>query len=149
MLKWKNVLKLAREGNYEPNYKVRKSPRAWRDELDEEVFAITRLSATERPFSSEMCQAFAPGLYACACCQQELFNAGQKFSSASGWPSFDQPLAPNAIAYFEDVSHGMERIEVKCNVCDAHLGHVFPDGKTESGLRYCINGKAITFIAQP
>lgn len=148
MLKWKDVLKLAREGNHEPNYRVRKSPREWRDLLDKDVFAITRLSATERPFSSEMCEAFTPGLYACACCAQELFDSGQKFESASGWPSFDQPLQANAIAYFEDGSHGMQRIEVKCNVCDAHLGHVFPDGKTETGLRYCINGKAITFIAR-
>ncbi len=146
MLKWKDVLKLAREGNHEPNYKVRKPASEWRDILDDDVFAITRLSGTERPFSSEMCEAFTPGRYACACCEQELFDSGQKFESSSGWPSFDQPLAVNAIAYFEDGSHGMQRIEVKCNVCDAHLGHVFPDGKTESGLRYCINGKATTFI---
>lgn len=147
MLKWKDILKLSREGNEAPSHKVLKSPREWRDMLDEEVFAITRLSATERPFSSAMCEAFAPGAYACACCAQPLFNAGQKFDSSSGWPSFDQPVTRNAIAYVDDASHGMERIEVKCNVCDAHLGHVFPDGKTESGLRYCINGKAITFAA--
>jgi len=147
MLKWKEVLKLAREGNHEPNYKVRKSPEEWRAILDEDVFTVTRLSATERPFSSEMCEAFTPGRYACACCEQELFDSSQKFESASGWPSFDQPLAVNAVAYVEDGSHGMQRIETKCNVCDAHLGHVFPDGKTESGLRYCINGKAIRFIA--
>lgn len=147
MLKWKDVLKLARDGNYEPKYKVLKSPREWREILNEEVFAITRLSATERPFSSEMCVAFTPGLYACACCKQDLFDSGQKFESSSGWPSFDQPLEENAIAYFDDSTHGMQRIEVKCNACDAHLGHVFPDGKTESGLRYCINGLAITFVA--
>ncbi|MGQ3090736.1 MAG: peptide-methionine (R)-S-oxide reductase MsrB [Methylophilus sp.] len=147
MLKWKDVLKFAREGNPEPSHTVVKSPREWRDILDEDVFTITRLSATERPFSSEMCEAFTPGRYACACCEQPLFDSGQKFESSSGWPSFDQPLTPDAIAYIEDGSHGMQRIEVKCNVCDAHLGHVFPDGKTESGLRYCINGKATTFIS--
>lgn len=147
MLKWKDILKLAREGNLPPAHKLQKSIRAWREILDDEVFAITRLSATERPFSSQMCVAFTPGRYACTCCEQVLFDSGQKFESASGWPSFDQPLTSNAIAYFSDESHGMQRIEVKCNVCDAHLGHVFPDGKTESGLRYCINGKAITFVA--
>ncbi|KAF1854478.1 hypothetical protein Lal_00011153 [Lupinus albus] len=81
-----------------------------------------------------MCAAFVPGRYACVCCEQVLFDSGQKFDSSSGWPSFDQPLAANAISYFADESHGMQRIEVKCNVCDAHLGHVFPDGKTETGL---------------
>lgn len=147
MLKWKDILKLSRDGNLEPDHKVQRSVRAWREILDDEVFAVTRLSATERPFSSEMCGAFTPGRYACVCCTQVLFDSGQKFESSSGWPSFDQPLAPNAISYFSDESHGMQRIEVKCNVCDAHLGHVFPDGKTESVLRYCINGKAIQFLA--
>lgn len=139
---------MARDGNLAPDRKIQKSIPEWRAELDDEVFAITRLSATERPFSSEMCEAFTPGLYACRCCDQQLFNSAQKFESLSGWPSFDQPLMENTIAYYADNSHGMERIEVKCNVCDAHLGHVFPDGKTESGLRYCINGSAISFVSE-
>lgn len=148
MLKWKDVVRITKEGNPTPSHKVEKAITAWREQLPEEVFAITRLSATERPFSSEMCMAFTPGRYDCVCCAQPLFDSSQKFESASGWPSFDQPLTPAAIAYYGDDSHGMQRIEVKCNVCDAHLGHVFPDGKTDSGLRYCINGKAIVFSAQ-
>ena len=147
MVNWKDILKWAQFGNPAPARKVQKSPRAWREVLDEDVFAITRLRGTERPFSSDICQAFTPGLYACVCCQPVLFDSGQKFDSPSGWPSFDQPVTANAIAYFWDESHGMQRVEVTCNVCDAHLGHVFPDGKTEHGLRYCINGKAIVFNA--
>lgn len=145
MLKWPQIMQFVLNGNLAPTHRVEKSLETWQAMLDEDVFAITRLSATERPFSSEMCQVVTPGAYACACCQQALFNAEQKFDSASGWPSFDQPVAPNAIAYYADDSHGMQRVEVKCNVCDAHLGHVFPDGKTDTGLRYCINGKAMLF----
>lgn len=148
MLDWKEILKYAQQGNPAPDHKVQKSPRAWREVLDEDVFNITRLRGTERPFSSEICQALSPGLYACACCAQVLFDSRQKFDSSSGWPSFDQPVATNAIAYFWDESHGMQRIEITCNVCDAHLGHVFPDGKTASQLRYCVNGKAIAFIGE-
>jgi peptide-methionine (R)-S-oxide reductase len=104
---------------------------------------VARLKGTERPFSSEMCSLFEPGKYRCVCCGELLFDSGEKFESGSGWPSFTQPLAPEAIAYHGDGSHGMMRVEVTCNSCDAHLGHVFPDGPKPSGLRYCINAVAI------
>jgi methionine-R-sulfoxide reductase len=100
-------------------------------------------SGTEQPFSSEMCSLFEPGQYKCACCSTLLFDASEKFESGSGWPSFTQPLDPTTVSYVGDVSHGMTRIEATCAVCDAHLGHVFPDGPKPSGLRYCINAAAL------
>ena len=111
----------------------------WRAQLTPEQFEVARLKGTERPFSSEMCSLFEPGKYACICCGEALFDSGEKFESGSGWPSFTQPLATEAIAYTSDHSHGMMRVEATCNVCGAHLGHVFPDGPKPSGLRYCIN----------
>ncbi|NOU52482.1 peptide-methionine (R)-S-oxide reductase MsrB [Pseudoalteromonas sp. JBTF-M23] len=139
MLKWKDILNFAQTGNPEPAYKVEKSPEQWRTELNEEVYYITRKKGTERPFSSASCSLFEPGEYACVCCNNLLFDAREKFESGSGWPSFTQPVQKNAIAYVEDCSAGMQRIEIICNVCDAHLGHVFPDGPPPSGLRYCVN----------
>ena len=90
-----------------------------------------------------MCSIFEPGKYACACCNSELFDASEKFDSRSGWPSFTQPIEFNRVAYHNDGSHGMNRIEALCNSCDAHLGHVFPDGPEPSGLRYCINALSL------
>jgi methionine-R-sulfoxide reductase len=90
-----------------------------------------------------MCALFEPGVYGCVCCGTELFDASSKFRSKSGWPSFRQALAPGLIAHHYDSSHGMTRIETTCNVCDAHLGHVFPDGPEPSGLRYCMNAAAL------
>ncbi len=104
---------------------------------------MTRKAGTERPFSSEMCSLFKPGIYQCVCCETVLFDAGGKFESGTGWPSFTQPSALNVIAYRVDQSHGMTRVEAICNVCDAHLGHVFPDGPPPSGLRYCMNAVAL------
>ena len=90
-----------------------------------------------------MCALFEPGRYGCVCCGTELFDASSKFASKSGWPSFTQALAPGLVAYRDDSSHGMTRVETTCNVCDAHLGHVFPDGPAPSGLRYCMNAIAL------
>jgi len=98
---------------------------------------------TERAFSSEMCSRFEPGRYACVCCGTLLFDASTKFESGTGWPSFTQPAADDAIAYIVDRSYGMVRVEARCSVCDAHLGHVFPDGPQPSGLRYCMNAVAL------
>ncbi|MCB1638606.1 MAG: peptide-methionine (R)-S-oxide reductase MsrB, partial [Thiothrix sp.] len=98
---------------------------------------------TERPFSSAMCGLFEPGQYACVCCGSLLFDATEKFDSGTGWPSFTQPVRENAIAYHSDNSHGMRRVETLCNACDAHLGHVFPDGPAPGGLRYCMNAVAL------
>lgn len=102
-----------------------------------------REHGTERAFSSEMCGLFTPGRYACAGCATHLFDSTTKFDSGTGWPSFTQAAAPNVIAYKEDNAFGMQRIEVLCNVCDAHLGHVFPDGPAPTGLRYCINALSL------
>ena len=108
---------------------------------------ITRLKGTERPFSSEICELFEPGNYACVCCDTLLFDSSGKFDSGTGWPSFSQPAKENAIAYTNDGTHGMDRIEVTCNTCDAHLGHVFRDGpRNRGGLRYCMNSAAMRFI---
>ncbi len=143
MLKWNDVLARASSGNPSPDRKVRKSDADWRAELSPEQYQVTRRAGTERPFSSAMCSLFEPGLYSCVCCGTVLFDASQKFESGTGWPSFTQPLAENAIAYRADASHGMIRVETVCNTCDAHLGHVFPDGPGPSGLRYCMNAIAL------
>ena len=90
-----------------------------------------------------MCGLFEAGIYACRCCDTRLFDASQKFESGTGWPSFTQPLQPNALAYIVDTSYGMTRVETICNTCDAHLGHVFPDGPKPSGLRYCMNAVSL------
>lgn len=143
MLTWENIQNYADNGNPEPSHHVEKSDDQWRQQLSDAEYAITRQAGTERPFSSESCQLFSPGRYHCVCCHQLLFDAEKKFDSGTGWPSFTQPASPNAIAYYLDDSQGRERIEVRCNVCQAHLGHVFPDGPMPSGLRYCINALAL------
>jgi peptide methionine sulfoxide reductase msrA/msrB len=143
MLDWNDVIRFTKEGNPAPDRVVSKSDEEWRAQLDDEAYRITRLKGTERPFSSEMCSLFEPGLYRCVCCHTLLFDAGEKFESGTGWPSFTQPVKPNAVAYHADHSHGMTRIETTCNSCGAHLGHVFPDGPPPSGLRYCINAVAL------
>ena len=143
IMSWNDVVRYAREGNLAPPGRVDKSEAEWQAELNEEQFRITRRRGTERPFSSEVCSLFEPGIYKCVCCKTELFDASEKFESGTGWPSFTQPIEPNVIAHHEDKSSGMSRIETTCNVCDAHLGHVFPDGPPPSGLRFCINAVAL------
>jgi methionine-R-sulfoxide reductase len=143
MLNWKLVLERATRGNPQPARAVAHSDAEWRARLTPDQYQVTRQHATERPFSSSMCSLFEPGRYACVCCDESLFDAEQKFESGTGWPSFSQPLADDAIAYISDTSYGMQRIETVCNVCKAHLGHVFPDGPAPSGLRYCMNALAL------
>ena len=143
MLNWNEVMVRAREGNPAPANKVTHTLAEWRARLSPDVFQVTRQAATERPFSSEMCSLFTPGRYACACCGTLLFDAETKFESGTGWPSFTEPVQADAVAYVADDSYGMTRIETICNICDAHLGHVFPDGPPPSGLRYCINALAL------
>ena len=142
-VKWNDVLALAKNGAPAPDHKVTKTEAEWKAQLTPEQYQVTRLAGTERPFSSEMCSLFEPGLYGCVCCDTLLFDASEKFESGTGWPSFTQPIKDNAIAYHADSSYGMVRVETVCNTCDAHLGHVFQDGPKPSGLRYCMNAVAL------
>ena len=146
MIDWKQVNQYAGKGNPEPPRRVEKDEQEWRKQLTEEQFRITRKHGTERAGSGEYCEAHQPGLYACICCGTELFDSGEKFESRSGWPSFTEPGQDNVIKYTEDLSHGMHRIEVQCNVCDAHLGHVFPDGPEPTGLRYCSQSASLNLV---
>ena len=111
--------------------------------LTPEQFQVTRQHGTEAPFSGEYCESHASGVYACVCCGTELFNSILKFDSLTGWPSFTEAVKENVIHHVMDKSYGMQRVEVLCNVCDAHLGHVFPDGPPPTGLRYCINSLSL------
>jgi peptide-methionine (R)-S-oxide reductase len=143
MIQWKTILHLTSKGNLEPNQRVEKSDSEWLKILTPEQYRITRQKGTERPHSGALCSSFDQGKYNCVCCNTPLFDATIKFDSSSGWPSFTQPIAENAIKYLKDTSYGMIRIEALCNTCDAHLGHVFPDGPEPSGLRYCMNSEAM------
>lgn len=144
MITWNEVLRLSKEGNLAPSRRVEKSDDEWLEQLSPEQYHVTRRAGTERPFSSEMCSVFAPGVYACACCGTELFDSKSKFDSGTGWPSFGEPSSENVVNYHSDMSYGMLRVETTCSVCDAHLGHVFPDGPGGSGLRFCINALSLT-----
>ena len=143
MLTWKEVLERAKHGNPTPPRRLERSDAEWQAQLTPEQYYVTRQHGTERAFSSEMCSRFEPGRYACICCGTLLFDATTKFESGTGWPSFGQPATPDVVAYTGDHSYGMVRIEATCSVCDAHLGHVFPDGPPPSGLRYCMNAVSL------
>lgn len=147
MLKWSDIINVAKNGNPAPDRRVDKSEEDWKEILTPEQFRVTRQKGTEKPHSSEMCSLFETGRYACICCGTELFNSEEKFESGTGWPSFTQPVKENAVAYHADNSYGMTRIETTCNICDAHLGHVFPDGPAPSGLRFCINGVSLKKVS--
>ena len=150
MQTWKDILQIAKhDSNAAPKRRVEKTDEEWKRLLTPEQYRITREHGTERAFSSEMCSLFEPGLYACICCETLLFDSAEKFESGTGWPSFGQPVDPTVIRYVGDSSWGMWRVETLCNVCDAHLGHVFPDGPKPSGLRYCINAVALRKLEKP
>jgi peptide-methionine (R)-S-oxide reductase len=148
MLKWSDVLNLARNGNPVPARKIVKQEAEWRRQLTDEQYRVTRQADTERAFSSEMCSLFEPGLYSCVCCDTLLFDSNEKFESHTGWPSFTQPIEATVIAYHFDGPAILQRVEAICNTCDAHLGHVFSDGPEPSGLRYCMNAVALTKAAR-
>lgn len=144
-MNWTDVLKYAK-ANLKPDRRVERTDAEWKQQLTDEQFYITRKKGTERPFTGEYCEAHDPGVYACICCGTPLFDSREKFESGTGWPSFTEPVKENVIKYESDNSYGMHRIEVTCNVCDCHLGHVFPDGPPPTGLRYCINSASIKKI---
>ncbi|MEJ2112425.1 MAG: peptide-methionine (R)-S-oxide reductase MsrB [Flavobacteriaceae bacterium] len=143
MLTWKDVINFAVNGNPTPHSRIEKTEEEWQQILTPEQFRITRKKGTEAPHSGDLCSIYDEGLYSCVCCNSQLFDSTIKFNSGTGWPSFTQPVEKNAIKYIKDSSFGMVRIEVLCNTCDAHLGHVFPDGPEPSGLRYCINSESM------
>lgn len=143
MLTWKDIINFSVNGNPKPDTRVEKTASEWQAQLTPEQFRITRLKGTERPHSGDLCSIYEAGKYNCVCCNTPLFDSTIKFESGTGWPSFTQPITRNAIKYKKDNSFGMIRVEVLCNTCDAHLGHVFPDGPEPSGLRYCINSEAM------
>ncbi len=125
------------------NRRVEKSDADWKKSLTRSQYNITRESGTEWPNSSELTHEQRPGIYSCVCCHSPLFMSGTKFDSHTGWPSFYAPITPDAVYNEADGN----RTEVRCSVCDAHLGHVFNDGPEPTGLRYCMNGVALMFAA--
>lgn len=127
--------------------KIVKTDAQWQAQLSAEEYAVARQAGTERPFTGVYWDENRPGTYLCKCCDAPLFDAETKFDAGCGWPSFYAPLESEAVINREDNSLGMRRIEVLCARCDAHLGHVFPDGPAPTGLRYCMNSVSLTLDA--
>jgi peptide-methionine (R)-S-oxide reductase len=124
-------------------------PKALKQRLSDIQYQVTQEAATERPFSGEFWDHFKDGVYRCVCCDKALFSSNTKFDAGCGWPSFYDELKDSEIKTVEDNSLGMQRIEIRCGHCDSHLGHVFPDGPTPTGNRYCVNSASLSFDASP
>ena len=123
--------------------KIKKTDSEWQKELTPEQFQVMRKAGTEPAFTGKYYKTKDPGMYVCAGCGQPLFSSETKFDSGTGWPSFYKPASASALEEKTDVTHGMRRTEVRCSKCEAHLGHVFPDGPQPTGLRYCMNSAAL------
>ena len=123
--------------------KVHKSEEEWKKQLTPEQYEVCRNKGTERPFTGDHHQSKEPGIYKCVACGNELFDSDTKFDSRTGWPSFYRPISDGHVETAEDHSYGVQRTEVMCSACGAHLGHIFPDGPRPTGLRYCINSVAL------
>jgi peptide-methionine (R)-S-oxide reductase len=124
---------------------AKKTESEWRAELTPEQYQVAREAGTEAPFSGEHNARTEPGIYSCICCKSELFRSNAKFDAGCGWPSFFEPASLDTVTSHTDMDLGMERIEVRCASCEAHLGHVFPDGPNPTGQRYCINSVVLSF----
>jgi peptide-methionine (R)-S-oxide reductase len=125
-----------------------KSDKEWKDKLTQEQYQVCWLKSTERPFTGEYLHNKEQGTYSCICCGNALFSSQDKYDSGSGWPSYIRPISSSSIREIPDSSHGMERVEIVCGQCGAHLGHVFSDGPAPTHLRYCINSAALRFDSE-
>jgi len=131
------------DGKGQQSEQSEKSDAEWRERLSAEQYEVARRHGTERAFSGKYCDTKTAGSYRCVCCGEVLFDSKTKYDSGSGWPSFYQPASEDVVTEVSEGSQGMVRTEVLCRKCDAHLGHVFPDGPDPTGLRYCINSASL------